>query len=380
MEVDKAVNPAEEPRVDDDPHVQSTGDMMEEDLSSDSNDSNAVDVEEADPEPDMRLRVKWGSQEYSLQLHSSETVRCLRERLFLHTQVLPARQKLLGLPGKMGKCPDDETILGNLKLRDNQRIMMVGTKEEHIIEVQSFVNKVKVLDAVENEEIHKQAVNLAKVENRVKNYNLVLRHSPRKGKKLLVLDIDYTIFDHKSVTEGPATDLMRPYLHEFLTAVYPSYDIALWSATSMRWIQLKMVELGLDNHPGFKIHFCLCAHAMITVLAPAYGGTTDVKPLGVIWGKLGEYYGPKNTIMFDDLKRNFLMNPKNGLRVHQFRRAPITRSSDTELVKLADYLLTIHDEEDLTELNHRKWESFLRRKRRNELNELRRLTRGHGQQ
>lgn len=41
----------------------------------------------------------------------------------------------------------------------------------------------------------------------------------------------------------------------------------------------------------------------------------QVKPLGVIWGKFSEYYSKKNTIMFDDIGRNFLMNPQNGLKV-----------------------------------------------------------------
>ena len=41
----------------------------------------------------------------------------------------------------------------------------------------------------------------------------------------------------------------------------------------------------------------------------------QVKPLGVIWGKYREFYNKKNTIMFDDIGRNFLMNPQNGLKV-----------------------------------------------------------------
>lgn len=44
----------------------------------------------------------------------------------------------------------------------------------------------------------------------------------------------------------------------------------------------------------------------------------QVKPLGVIWGKY-EQYDKKNTIMFDDLRRNFLMNPQNGLKIRPFR-------------------------------------------------------------
>lgn len=49
-----------------------------------------------------------------------------------------------------------------------------------------------------------------------------------------------------------------------------------------------------------------------------------VKPLGVIWGKYGDFYNRKNTIMFDDIGRNFLMNPQNGLKVGgQCRRPPL---------------------------------------------------------
>lgn len=41
----------------------------------------------------------------------------------------------------------------------------------------------------------------------------------------------------------------------------------------------------------------------------------QVKPLGVIWGKYPDHFGPHNTIMFDDVRRNFLMNPQSGLKV-----------------------------------------------------------------
>lgn len=44
-------------------------------------------------------------------------------------------------------------------------------------------------------------------------------NEPRPGKKLLVLDIDYTLFDHRSAAET-GNELMRPFLHEFLTSAY----------------------------------------------------------------------------------------------------------------------------------------------------------------
>lgn len=51
---------------------------------------------------------------------------------------------------------------------------------------------------------------------------------------------------------------------------------------------------------------------------------SKVKPLGVIWGKFSEFYSKKNTIMFDDIGRNFLMNPQNGLKVRHNLLAMLT--------------------------------------------------------
>lgn len=84
----------------------------------------------------------------------------------------------------------------------------------------------------------------------------------------------------------------------------------------------------------------------------------DVKPLGVIWGKYKQYT-PKNTIMFDDIRRNFLMNPQSGLRIRAFKQAHLNRDKDNELVKLKKYLKDIATVcDDFTKLNHKKWEKF----------------------
>lgn len=62
--------------------------------------------------------------------------------------------------------------------------------------------------------------------------------------------------------------------------------------------------------------------------------------------------------MFDDIRRNFLMNPKSGLRIRPFRQAHFNRDTDRELLKLSKYLKDIADCDDFNKLNHRKWESY----------------------
>ncbi len=61
----------------------------------------------------------------------------------------------------------------------------------------------------------------------MKNYKLEILNPPREGKRLLILDVDYTIYDHKSSADR-IEELMRPFLPEFLARVYPFYDIVIW--------------------------------------------------------------------------------------------------------------------------------------------------------
>jgi ubiquitin-like domain-containing CTD phosphatase 1 len=63
--------------------------------------------------------------------------------------------------------------------------------------------------------------------------------------------------------------------------------------------------------------------------------------------------------MFDDLKRNFLMNPQNGLRIEPYKNAHSNRDKDTELMKLSVYLKKIAKLEDLSELKHKYWYKYI---------------------
>lgn len=153
--------------------------------------------------------------------------------------------------------------------------MMMGSLEEDIAEANTaptnLPDVVNDLDIEEEEvAIENQEVYLAKVEKRIKDYKINMLSELRPDKKLLVLDIDYTLFDHRTTAQSGA-ELMRPFLHEFLSAAYEYYDIVIWSATGMKWIEEKMKLLGVTTHPSYKIAFYLDSSAMISVHIPKYG-------------------------------------------------------------------------------------------------------------
>ncbi|CAI0375394.1 unnamed protein product [Linum tenue] len=102
----------------------------------------------------------------------------------------------------------------------------------------------------------------------------------------------------------------------------------------MKWVELKMGELGVLSNPNYKITALLDHLAMITVQTDARG-IFDCKPLG-----------------------NFVMNPQNGLTIKPFRKAHANRDSDQELVKLTEYLLAIAELDDISTLDHSKWKYY----------------------
>ncbi|TKY60150.1 Ubiquitin domain-containing CTD phosphatase [Spatholobus suberectus] len=338
---------------------------------------------------ELTLKVKWSGNEYTVRVCGDDTVGELKRRICELTNVLPLRQKLL-YPKLASKLNDDSLFLSQLPLSSSLKMTMIGyaavllyfrvffnlitrfATESLIVQVtnRSTTEENLLVDPVEDPEIvddlelprdeavdiKDMEVNKHKLTRRIHQFKIELQNPCRNGKKLLVLDIDYTLFDHRSTAENPL-QLMRPYLHEFLTSVYSEYDIMIWSATSMKWINIKMGQLGVLDNPNYKITALLDHMAMITVESTSRG-VFDCKPLGLIWAQLPEFYNASNTIMFDDLRRNFVMNPQNGLTIKPFRKAHANRDSDQELVKLTQYLLAIAELDDLSNLDHNNWELF----------------------
>lgn len=57
----------------------------------------------------------------------------------------------------------------------------------------------------------------------------------------------------------------------------------------MKWVELKMEQLGVLNNPNYKITALLDHLAMITVQSESRG-IFDCKPLGLIWAHFPEVY------------------------------------------------------------------------------------------
>ncbi|KAG6877732.1 hypothetical protein C0993_004549 [Termitomyces sp. T159_Od127] len=204
--------------------------------------------------------------------------------------------------------------------------------------------------------------NIRKIKQATDNLNVNVISPLRPGKKLLVLDIDYTILDTKPLTSGslPPAECARPFLHEFLETIYPYYDRSR-SQTSWIWLETKLVELGMiGSNRNYQISFVLDKTCMFTVFTERDGRPWNhqVKSLQIIWNKFPQY-DATNTIHVDDLSRNFALNPKEGLKIHAFKNAHTPEAiADQELKKLAKYLLHIHTA-DFRNLRHKILDSDL---------------------
>lgn len=66
----------------------------------------------------------------------------------------------------------------------------------------------------------------------------------------------------------------------------------------------------------------------------------------------------------DDVRRNFLMNPQNGLKIKPYREALKNYDKDRELYYLTKYLRLIAErEDDFTVLNHKHWQRYVNNSR-----------------
>ncbi|GJJ12347.1 hypothetical protein Clacol_006588 [Clathrus columnatus] len=311
------------------------------------------------------LKFTHNGKEYSVSLEKWDRVFDLKSALFELTNVPPERQKILGLV--KGKLPPDDVCIGDINLAFNKRFQL---KLEDLPDV---INDLDV-DFSANPAIAANYLadqrNIRKIREFSQKLTINFMSPLREGKRLLVLDLDYTILDTKPLKSGalPVEECARPYLHEFLEAVYPYYDICIWSQTNWRWLETKLIELGMvgSNRPyQLKV---LDKTVMFEVFGSRDGEpyVHAVKALGIIWRRLPQF-SAKNTIHIDDLSvyqqitqgRNFALNPSEGLKVSPFKNAHTERAAeDRELQRLSRYLTYLAGLEDFRSVNHKDWKKL----------------------
>jgi ubiquitin-like domain-containing CTD phosphatase 1 len=340
----------------------------------------------------MILFIKYKGDVHEVPVDPTETVLDVKERVEAITCVSKAKQKLLGLrlkgvPG-VGAKVTDETRVDDLDLRGHSAkkpVMLLGTPEaahqrlrqEEEMQMQPHCQAFDEDEAEGEGEVCGDGGSLAsrpdvvaKLQSRYQRANILQLHPPKKG-KCVVFDIDYTFFDLGGTSERPE-ELLRPYTKELMRYVNAElgFDIVIWSANSMKWITVKLKELGLvGDTVGFKITACMDYTAMLTLSSSELGeerkrkrmsATFDCKPLAVLFHRYSEYYSPDQTVMLDDLRRNFILNPKQGLTVRPFRKATTQGKQDTEFESLMAYFRILGGMESFDALDHNVWKRYLK--------------------
>ena len=356
----------------------------------------------------IKFTVKWKSNVYQISLPATATLGLLKTQLSIQTSVRAAHQKLLF---KTKNKLLDETLLSELVNGASAvTVLMVGSPTvDDIIAFNKIQSSDDVIDdfdidyttTTNNNNTHddddisvatnpKYIAKLIEYSNKLEiTYIAPLRTNITK---LLVLDLDYTLFDmynYNNINQNnhliDYKQLKRPYTHRFLTSVYQHYEIVIWSQTSWRWLELKLTELGMLTHSNYKILFVMDKTVMFRVESKIRNknkrqhdnnnnnnnntsdtNTTDtsskrkhyVKPLALIWKHIPKF-NQTNTIHIDDLSRNFAMNPCNGLKIKAYKNSLIQRNTDNELIGLAKYLYLIKNENNLADLKHDQWENYI---------------------
>ncbi|KAJ2901057.1 hypothetical protein IWW38_000022 [Coemansia aciculifera] len=322
----------------------------------------------------LSLDVVWrGSERYPLRIPKYATILSVKALLEELTGIDAESQKLLGLV--RGKLPRDSDTLVALGVSSGTTVRLVGTRQSDRLQPRDSSEfsgpepsseETGLGDAggggVNGAGLLMRSLVLstdwqAQLQRVVAEAELRVLNAPRVGRKLVVLDLDYTLLDCKNMSTNVA-EMARPGLHEFLSAIYPYYDLIVWSQTRWYVVESKITLLGMLTHPHYKITTALDVSSMFTVNALRNGRETkhQVKPLEFIWSRFPEHYGKHNTIHIDDLSRNFALNWQNGLKIRAFKRASSSQRRDRELYKLTRYLLRISALPSLEALDHSKWQ------------------------
>ncbi|KAK1742395.1 ubiquitin-like domain-containing CTD phosphatase [Skeletonema marinoi] len=284
--------------------------------------------------------AKYGKQKIELSdlPSTTTTIGQVKDLLREKTGILPIRQKLIGLKtSTKGQELTDATLLSELKQSKRASIYIDGTPEEEIFVDPSEKDDLPaVLDDFEldfNAGSEEWIQHKAKEDNLQKFTESTAVHiinPPRrvssesdKYKPLLVLDLDHTLLTFREVICKRMGIPQRPWVPLMMLLPINSNDPTWMNIVEMA--RVKLTELGMLTHPGYKFCFVLDKTSMFQI------------PLQIIWTKF-PHWGAHNTVHLDDLKRNFALNIGNGLKCSAYyRKKKKSGKNDSELLGLDDF-------------------------------------------
>lgn len=172
------------------------------------------------------LKISFGKNVLSVSVSPTTCIETLRAQLFDLTRVAPDRQKLNVVGGKKPENDlDTVAVLGwtskvlwcfwcihscvVCKPRSQTKIQLIGTPEENVFVFDAAEQQGNVAEEDDEEslELHMRPENRKKLQLRLDTVQ-VEEISPREHDRLLVLDIDYTLYDHITPCEQGLFDAM----------------------------------------------------------------------------------------------------------------------------------------------------------------------------
>lgn len=297
------------------------------------------------------FRAKWRGNEYTLPKLDVKRNKLidLKQLLSDLVDVSPECQKIIGLSKSALFKLNDEMLLGDIPLKlsgDICSFVLMGAPESEKESSASTIEESSAREVVNDLSLEYGPASKIwqKLQKHAQECEIHFITAARPDKKLLVLDLDHTLLDFTSkASDVTAEQMKRPYLDQFLTICYAHYDLAIWSQTSWRWLEIKLFELGLATSESYKLCFCLDKTTMFRAANKEY-----VKPLALIFTKnpKGINWGLHNTLHIDDLSRNFALNPKSGITIAPYHRAALvstataTTAHDSEVRRGSESVIT----------------------------------------
>ena len=176
------------------------------------------------------------------------------------------------------------------------------------------------------------------------------------NRKLLILDLDETlIFASETPLERPADFhagqyhvYRRPWVSEFLAFAHENFEVAAWTSSSPSYAEAVVPNLFPRDYP---LSFVWNRRRCTTVFDAETHEHIHVKDLRKVKRR---GYRLESVIMLDDTPEKLMRHYGNHLRLAPFTGDPL----DRELLDIQPFLLHLSEQDNIRQIEKRKWRTF----------------------